>query len=98
MAIFTMVFSRVFGGGRHYPLYLVTPLLGWSPFSVGSTRGLESVVLNGPIIRKVFVPKAIFPVAAVSSQVVNFLFSLVPPDGACAGGGTLIGPRMRTPA
>jgi ABC-type polysaccharide/polyol phosphate export permease len=36
------------------------------------------VVLNGSIIRKVFVPKAIFPVAAVSSQVVNFLFSLVP--------------------
>ena len=78
MAIFTMVFSRVFGGGRHYPLYVVTALLGWSLFSVGSTRGLESVVLNGPIIRKVFVPKAIFPVAAVSSQVVNFLFSLVP--------------------
>ena len=78
MAIFTMVFSRVFGGGRNYPLYVVTALLGWSLFSVGTTRGMESLVLNGPIIRKVFVPKVIFPVAAITSQVVNFLFSLVP--------------------
>lgn len=78
MAIFTMVFSRVFGGARHYPLYVVTALLGWNLFSVGTSRGLDSMVINGPIIRKVFVPKAIFPVAAVASQVVNFLFSLVP--------------------
>ena len=78
MAIFTMIFSRIFGDRPHYPLYVITALLGWNIFSQGSTRGLESVVLNGPIIRKVFVPKAIFPVAAVSSQVVNFLFSLVP--------------------
>jgi ABC-type polysaccharide/polyol phosphate export permease len=34
--------------------------------------------MNGSIIRKVFVPKAIFPDAFVASQVVNFDFSLVP--------------------
>ncbi len=78
MAIFTMVFSRVFGGRPNYPLYVITALLGWNLFSLGTVRGLDSVVLNGPIIRKVFVPKAIFPVAAVASQVVNFVFSLVP--------------------
>ncbi len=78
MAIFTMVFSRVFGGRPNYALYVITALLGWNLFSLGTSRGLDSVVLNGPIIRKVFVPKAIFPVAAVASQVVNFVFSLVP--------------------
>ena len=30
------------------------------------------------VIRKVFVPKAIFPVAAIVSQVVNFGLTLVP--------------------
>jgi ABC-type polysaccharide/polyol phosphate export permease len=78
MAIFTMVFSRIFGDRPNYPLYVITALLGWNLFSLGTSRGLDSVVMNGPIIRKVFVPKAIFPVAAVASQVVNFLFSLVP--------------------
>lgn len=78
MAIFTIVFSNVFGNRPHYPLYVVTALLGWNLFSLGTSRGLDSIVQNGPIIRKVFVPKAIFPVAAVISQVVNFVFTLVP--------------------
>ena len=78
MAIFTMVFSRIFGERPNYSLYVITALLGWNLFSLGTSRGLDSVVMNGPIIRKVFVPKAIFPVAAVVSQVVNFVFSQGP--------------------
>ena len=78
MAIFTMIFSRIFAARPNYPLYVITALLGWNLFSLGTSRGLDSVVTNGPIIRKVFVPKAIFPVASVASQVVNFIFSLVP--------------------
>lgn len=78
MAIFTMVFSRIFGDRPYYSLYVFTALLGWNLFSLGTSRGLDSVVLNGPIIRKVFVPKAIFPVASVVSQVVNFVLTLVP--------------------
>ena len=78
MAIFTMVFSRIFGQRPNYSLYVITALLGWNLFSLGTSRGLDSVVMNGPIIRKVFVPKAIFPVAAVVSQVVNFVFSQGP--------------------
>lgn len=78
MVIFTMVFSRIFSNRPNYPLYVFTALLGWNLFSLGTSRGLDSVVLNGPIIRKIFVPKAIFPVATVVSQVVNFVFTLVP--------------------
>lgn len=78
MAIFTMVFSQIFSDRPNYSLYVFTALLGWNLFSLGTSRGLDSVVLNGSIIRKVFVPKAIFPVAAVVSQVVNFVFTLAP--------------------
>lgn len=78
MVIFTMVFSRIFSNRPNYSLYVFTALLGWNLFSLGTSRGLDSVVLNGSIIRKVFVPKAIFPVATVVSQVVNFVFTLVP--------------------
>jgi ABC-type polysaccharide/polyol phosphate export permease len=78
MVIFTMVFSRIFSDRPNYSLYVFTALLGWNLFSLGTSRGLDSVVLNGPIIRKVFVPKAIFPIATVVSQVVNFVFTLVP--------------------
>lgn len=78
MVIFTMVFSKIFSNRSNYSLYVFTALLGWNLFSLGTSRGLDAVVLNGPIIRKVFVPKAIFPVAAVVSQVINFVFTLIP--------------------
>ena len=78
MVIFTMVFSRIFGSRPNYSLYVFTALLGWNLFSLGTSRGLDSVIQNGAIIRKVFVPKAIFPIAAIVSQVVNFAFTLVP--------------------
>jgi ABC-type polysaccharide/polyol phosphate export permease len=78
MAILTMIFSRVFGDRPHYALYVVTALLGWNLFSLGTSRGLDSIVQNGSLIRKVFVPKAIFPIAAVVSQLVNFILTLVP--------------------
>jgi ABC-type polysaccharide/polyol phosphate export permease len=78
MAILTMVFSKIFAARPNYSLYVITALLGWNLFSLGTSRGLDSLVMNGPIIRKVFVPKAIFPVASVASQVVNFILSLVP--------------------
>ncbi len=79
MVVFTIVFSRVFGQQRpNYPLYVIAALLGWNLFSLGTSKGLDSVVANGSIIRKVFVPKVIFPIAAVASQVVNFLFALPP--------------------
>ena len=79
MVILTVVFSAVFGAiVPNYPLFVIIGLLAWNLFSLGSTQGLASVVDSGPLIRKVAVPKAMFPLAAVGANLVNFLLSLVP--------------------
>jgi ABC-type polysaccharide/polyol phosphate export permease len=79
MVIMSVVFSTVFGDTiPRYPLFVIIGLLAWNLFALGSTQGLASVVDSGPLIRKVAVPKIIFPVAAVGANVVNFLLSLVP--------------------
>ena len=79
MVIMTVVFSRVFGGlVPNYPLFVIIGLLAWNLFSLGSTQGLASVVDSGALIRKVAVPKEMFPLAAVGANLVNFLLSLVP--------------------
>lgn len=79
MAILTTVFSAVFATSLpSYPLFVIIGLLAWNLFALGSTQGLSSVVDSGPLIRKVAVPKAIFPIAAVAANLVNFLLSLVP--------------------
>ncbi len=78
MVILTVVFSAVFGPVvPNYPLFVIVGLLAWNLFSLGSTQGLASVVDSGALIRKVAVPKEMFPLAAVTANLVNFLFSLV---------------------
>ncbi len=79
MVILTVVFSRVFGQlVPNYPLFVIIGLLAWNLFSLGSTQGLASIVDSGQLIRKVAVPKEMFPLAAVGANLVNFLLSLVP--------------------
>src|SRR5262245_55669520 len=79
MVILSVVFSRVFGDRvPNYPLFVIIGLLAWNLFSLGSTQGLASIVDSGPLIRKVAVPKEMFPLAAVGANLVNFLLSLVP--------------------
>lgn len=79
MVILSVVFSAVFGSIiPNYPLFVIIGLLAWNLFSLGSTQGLASVVDSGALIRKVAVPKEMFPLAAVGANLVNFLFSLIP--------------------
>ena len=79
MIILSVVFSAVFGTlVPNYPLFVIIGLLAWNLFSLGSTQGLCSIVDSGALIRKVAVPKEMFPMAAVGANLVNFLFSLIP--------------------
>jgi ABC-2 type transport system permease protein len=79
MVILSVVFSAVFGAVvPNYPLFVIIGLLAWNLFSLGSTQGLASIVDSGALIRKVAVPKEMFPLAAVGANLVNFLLSLVP--------------------
>ena len=79
-AILALVFATFFGmkqskGG--FGLYVMTGLVAWNLFSTASALGLMSIQQNASIIRKVYVPVAIFPLASVSSALVNFAFALV---------------------
>ena len=78
--ILALVFSRFFGmgaGSKSFTLYVITGLTIWNLFSTASAVGLTSIQSSGSIIRKVYVPKVIFPFAAVASSLVNFAFSLL---------------------
>ena len=78
IAIFSMVFSRIFSAFYHqYKLYMFSGVLIWNFFSIASFQGLGSVISGAGIIRKIAVPKFVFPVAAVCSNFVNFVLSLV---------------------
>jgi ABC-2 type transport system permease protein len=78
MIIFSVVFSRIFAAFyEQYKLYMISGVLFWSFFSLATSQGLLSMINNGTIIRRIAVPKVVFPVSSVCSNFVNLVFSLL---------------------
>lgn len=79
MVVLTLVFSTIMRFPiKHYPVFLLSVLLPWTFFSQSLSYAVESIVGNGDLIKKVRVPKLVFPVAAVVSNIINLLLSLIP--------------------
>lgn len=80
-AIMSLVFSNVFRfstPGVSYVAYLLTGLVFYNYFSEGSNLAMSSILANGSLIGKVYVPKAVFPLSKCLSSGINFLLSLLP--------------------
>jgi len=78
MTIMTVVFSYMFRFDiPNYPLYLICGQTLWTFFSESTSASMYSVIVNGPLIRKVYIPKYIFPFSRVCSSFVTMSFSLV---------------------
>ena len=79
MVILTVVFGTIMRFSiDHYAIFLLSMLLPWTFFSQALSYSVESLVGNGPLLKKIHVPQLIFPVAAVVANIINFLLSLVP--------------------
>jgi ABC-type polysaccharide/polyol phosphate export permease len=79
MIILTMVFSHVWRiQVEKYPVFVLSALLAWTFFAQSVAGGALSMVHNETLLRNIYVPRAIFPLALVLSHLVNFLLALVP--------------------
>lgn len=78
MAIMSLVFSYMFRFDiPNYPLYLICGQTLWTFFNESTNMALLSVLANGALIRKVYIPKYIFPISRVLSSFVTMGFSLI---------------------
>lgn len=79
MAILALVFSLLMRFSiENYSVFLISALLPWTFFSQSLAYSAESVVGNGELLKKVRVEKAVFPISAVLSNLVNFALSFIP--------------------
>jgi homopolymeric O-antigen transport system permease protein len=79
MIVMTLVFGTILRFRiDHYSIFLLSMLLPWTFFTQTLSYSVESVVGHADLLRKVRVAKLVFPVAAVLSNVINFLLSLIP--------------------
>src|SRR6185437_6780620 len=62
----------------HYPIFLLSALLPWTFLAQSMAYAVDSIVGNGELIKKVAVPKLVFPIAAVIANMINLLLSIIP--------------------
>jgi lipopolysaccharide transport system permease protein len=80
MLIFTIFFGRMAGIGSEgvpYPIFSYAGLLPWIFFSHGLGQASNSLVGSANLLKKVYFPRLIVPVAAVLGGLVDFAVSFV---------------------
>lgn len=79
MLVLQVVFSALFRFQlANYPVYAMAGILFWNFFSQSVVASMNSLRGNAQLLKKVPVPKAVFPIATVASGVINLVFALVP--------------------
>jgi homopolymeric O-antigen transport system permease protein len=80
MMIFTVIFgnfAKLPSDGLPYPIFAFTALLPWNYFSQAISRSGLSLVGDSSLIRKVYFPRLIIPLAAVAAPLVDFFVSFL---------------------
>ena len=79
MCVQYVVFSTLFKSDTpNYPVYLLTGILFFNYLNEAVAQGMISITGNASLIKKVFVPKYLFPMSKALSSLINFLLSLLP--------------------
>ena len=77
MFILSAVFSRVFRFEiANFPLYLITGQILFGFFNESTSSAIFSIVEASSLIKKVYIPKYLFPVEKALFGFVNLLFSI----------------------
>ena len=78
MIVMSIVFSTIFRSDiKNFPMYLITGQVIFSFFSEATNSAMMSIIGNGELIKKVYIPKYIFPLSKVMFSFSNMIFSLV---------------------
>ena len=78
MIVLVAVFGKVRGNDNPMlPVYILSGRLIFSYFSNATKSSMKSIRVNSQMIKKVYVPKYIYPLASVISQYITFLISLI---------------------
>ena len=78
MIVLTIVFGTLMGEkSKSFPVYILSGRLLYGFFSQSTTAALKSIRANSSIIKKVYVPKLLYPISSILFNYIIFLISLV---------------------
>ena len=81
MLVLQMVFSSIFRfklDYGNYPVFVLAGLLFWNFFSQSIVASMNSLKGNAMLLKKLPIPREVFPLATVISGVINLCLALVP--------------------
>lgn len=81
MLVLQVVFNSIFKfrlDFGNYPVYAMAGILFWNFFSQSIVASMNSLRGNAALLKKLPIPREIFPLATVISGVVNLCFAIVP--------------------
>lgn len=78
MAVMTVVFAALFRRDLHeFAMFVFSGNLPWQFISAAIISGTMTIVNNESFLKKLYTPKAFFPLANVCVELFNFTFSLI---------------------
>ena len=80
MLVFTVIFgnlAKVDSVGSPYALFSLAALLPWTYFSNAITDGVQSLVSEANMLRKIYFPRLLLPLSAVVAKLVDFAIAAV---------------------
>jgi len=79
MTIFYFVFSRTFNVSvnMNYPVFAFSGLILWGLFSSGISNSSDSLINNSAMIRKIYFPKLLMPLASLCAAFIDFVFAFI---------------------
>lgn len=79
MSVQYVVFSTLFKSDiPNYPVYLLSGIVFFNFFNEAVSMGMTSITGNASLIKKVYMPKYIYPVSRILSSMVNFALAIIP--------------------
>lgn len=79
LAIYYVAIGKFLGAARSVPqfaIFVYTGLTAWTLYADIVQQGTSSVVMNAGLVKKVYLPREVFPLASVGSAVFNFAIQL----------------------
>ena len=78
LLIFLAIFSAAFPSIENYPLYVLSGLVFWIYFAGATTQLSLVFIKNTHLIKALNIPKTIYEITDLGSELVSFLLGLIP--------------------
>ena len=79
MVVFVVIFSNLFRFDiPHYPLYIFAGNMIFSFYSSSTAEAMMQIIGNGPMIRRVYLPKTVYVISGIGINGINLILTAIP--------------------